>query len=195
MSHNENTWLVDERNGFLVYYTTQDDVALARKIYKDKFLSSSILNSRTVYGREESRVAGILGEIVFGHYLKNGYNFVGGGDVPFDFIFNDKKIDVKCKYRTVFPRKDFEASFFSYQGSSRFSQVDYYAFLSTMTDFRKFWFCGYVSKNNWINNPKGRLWKKGETDPSNKKRFDADTWNVFYRDIPQFKADPYDCFI
>jgi hypothetical protein len=190
-----NRWTIDERNNFPVYHTCQTDVDLANRIYHDKFAQSNTLNSKTVYNRQESRIAGILGEIVFGRYLEDNYKYVGMGDVPFDFIFNDKKIDVKCKYRTVFPRTDFEASFFAYQCSSRFSQVDYYAFLSTMTDFRKFWFCGYISKKDWIKNPKGKLWKRGETDPSNKKRFDEDTWSVFYRDIPQFKADPFDCFV
>jgi hypothetical protein len=182
---------LDKRNGFLMYETTPKDIALAHEIFNRDFKTTNTVNNKTVYARDESRIAGILGEIVFGDYLGDKGEYVGRGNVTYDFIVNDsKRVDVKCKYRTVPPKPEFEASFFVYQGAPHFKDVDYYAFLSTITGYRYVWFCGLASKQDWLNNPKGRLWKAGEVDNTNGKRFDADTWSVFYRDLEQFTEKP-----
>jgi hypothetical protein len=190
-----SNWFRDDSNGFIVYKTMSEDIELARKIHAQDFKKSNNLNGKTVYNREESRIAGILGEIVFGKYV--GRLGVRGerGDVIYDYIVNGKKVDVKCKFRTVPPKPTFEASFFAYQSSSHFADVDYYAFLSTIVGYEYVWFCGVVSKQEWLKNPLGRLWKAGEIDTSNGMKFQKDTWSVFYKDLGKFGTDPSACFI
>jgi hypothetical protein len=91
-----------------------------------------------------------------------------------------------CKFRTVVPRPTFEASFFAYQGSDYYKDVDYYAFLSTITNYKIVWFCAWASKDDWLKNPKGVLWKAGQTDPTNNKTFHKDTWSVLYQHLKRF---------
>lgn len=186
-------WFIDKRNGFLAYKPTRGDLDAMYAEHTRDFKNTNILNHRTVYDKEESRMAGILGEIVFQHYL--GETGVRCKNLSYDYVFNGKKIDVKCKFRTVVPRPIFEASFFSYQADTYYKDVEYYAFLSTIRDYETVWFCAYSSKENWLHNPNGVLWKTGQIDPTNRKRFDKDTWSVFYKDLGQFTDNPYNCFV
>ena len=177
-------FFIDATNGFLAYKTTAEDLRDMRTEFEEDFEKSNVLNSKTVYDREESRMAGILGEIAFGKWAgKNGLRKKG---LLYDYIYMGKKIDVKCKFRTVKPRPDFEASFFAYQGSPHFKEVDNYAFLSTTKGFDVVWFCGWTSKESWLNNPHGVLWKAGMTDFTNGKTFHKDTYSVLYKYLNQF---------
>jgi hypothetical protein len=184
-------WTVDSRNNFLMYNTSSQDIQEMYTEYDSVFKTSNIVNGNTVYDKKESRLAGILGEIVFQHYLGN--TAVRCSNLPYDYLYQNKKIDVKCKFRTVIPRPTFEASFFFYQSSNYFKDVDYYVFLSTITGYKTVWFCAWSDKNNWIHNPKGKLWKAGETDKTNGKVFHRDTWSVYYKDLPQL-TDYYNTF-
>ena len=140
-------------------------------------------------------MAGLLGELVFGELFgKHRCQYVGDRNLPYDYLLEISegvtiKVDVKTKFRKVLPKKDFEASFFAYQGSNFFAEVDYYCFLSTTEKLDVVWFCGVANKQEWVKNPKGRLWKKGETDFSNNKTFDADTWSVQYKFLRQISPD------
>ena len=185
---------IDPSNGFLVYKTTGQDMDSALEIYRRSFEKSNLLNSKTVYDRKGSRIAGILGEIVFQKYM-GSFGNKSLYDLSYDFLVCGKKVDVKCKYRTVVPRPTFEASLFAYQVERHFYGVDYYVFLSTLPDFKTFWFCGMVSRSDWLSNTKGKIWKAGDVDPSNNKRFDADTWSIFYKDLNPVLPNPEKCFV
>jgi len=179
-------WSVDD-NGFIKYQTSQADIDKAVEEYNKNFKDSNRLNGRTVYEKEESRIAGILGEIVFGHYAGEDAQRVY--NMPYDFISGDNMIDVKCKFRTVVPRLSYEASDFNYQNNTYSKDVTHYAFLSTITNYKYVWFCAWADRELWWHNPNGVLWKKGETDPTNRKLFHEDTWSVFYRNLNRFGFD------
>jgi hypothetical protein len=185
-------WFRDKRNGFLVYQTTDADVKKATAEFNTRFKNSNKLNSLTVYDKEESRIAGILGEIIFGLYA--GKLGTRADNKPQDFIVNKKLVDVKCKFRTVIPNQNFEASDFLYQNNDYSKPIEYYAFLSTISDYKYVWFCGWATHDGWWNNPKGTLWKKGQIDETNHKVFHEDTWSVFYKDLGTFSANPLDIF-
>jgi hypothetical protein len=183
----KSEWFMDNRNGFLSYKPTREDLLVMEDEYKRDFKKSNILNTKTIYNKEESRKAGILGEIVFGKWA--GLQAVRHKGLLYDFILNNNKIDVKCKFRTVPPRPNFEASFFSYQGAEYYKEVDYYAFLSTITNYSQVWFCAWATKDGFIKNPKGIFWKAGMVDPTNGKEFHEDTFSVFYQDLKRPTLD------
>lgn len=179
---------IDNDTGFLAYSTTEEDVKLAESIFEQEFSTSLNLNGKTVYAKKESRMAGILGEVVFEKFANTYFDTPciksERGAVQYDFLFDNQRIDVKTKFRSVVPKQDFEASFFMYQ--SVFTNVDMYAFLSTITNYKTVWFCGYLPKKQWIENSHGRIWKAGETDPTNGKVFHSDTYSVQYKYLYSF---------
>jgi len=179
-----------DQNGFLVFRPRKDTLDEAYAEYERDFSKSNRLNSKTVYNRKGSRLAGILGEIAFKKYAIGS---VRHKNLAYDFTFNGKTVDVKTKYRTVSPRGNFEASIFPYQEGNYFKAIDYYAFLSVIEDLSTIWFCGLSTKENWLTSPKRVLWKKGETDPTNGKTFEVDTWSIFYKDLTPFMTNPYAC--
>jgi hypothetical protein len=176
---------LDWDTGFLIYRTTPEDIEQMHVEYKRDFEKSNKLNSKTVYDKKESRLAGIIGEIAFKKFTGiHGERF---RNRPEDNIFYGRKWDVKCKYRSIPPRLEFEASEFTYQNNEYSKAIEYYAFLSTVPEFRLVWFCSWASHNDWWHNSKGKLWQKGDKDPTNGKIFDENTWSVFYKDMKKFK--------
>lgn len=173
-----------DRNGFLVYKTSLDQIFEAKRIFAERFSSSLSLNGRTVYDRMESRLAGIVGEIVYPSIFPNAQK-TPDRDIPYDFYHDGKKIDVKCKYRKVDPRENFEASFFAYQMGNKFKMVDRYVFMSTRDDFSTVWICGYIDKRDFMD--RAVLWRKGQTDPTNHKTFHEDTYSIFYSELNKYE--------
>ena len=173
-----------DNNKFVVYEPSQKLLTFAKSIFNNRFNSSRVLNARTVYERIESRLAGIVGECVYQELFPMAKKSPDR-DVPFDFYQDGKKIDVKCKYRTVPPKKNFEASFFAYQIGQHFQEVDRYVFMSTMGDFSKVWICGYIEKKDFLD--RAVVWKRGQVDPSNGKVFHEDTYSVFYNQLNQYQ--------
>lgn len=175
-------------NGFIVYNVSKAELDSANAIVDKEFTSSFNLNSKTVHNRRTSRVAGILGEIVFKNYYGDLTTQSPRGEYPYDFTMaGGLHVDVKCKCRNVTPKPTFEASVYTYQLTKYFDVVDYYVFMSTMPDFSKVWFCGYIGKDEWKNNPNGKLWLEGETDKSNGLLIKKDTWSVYYQYLRKFK--------
>lgn len=176
--------LSQDKNGFWVYKTNQDQIFEAKGIFAERFSSSLSLNGRTVYDRMESRLAGIVGEIVYQALFPTAQK-TPNRDIPYDFYYNGEKVDVKCKYRKVDPKNNFEASLFAYQLSGKFQTVDKYVFMSTKDDFSTVWICGYISKKSFMD--KAILWKKGQTDPTNNKTFHEDTFSLFYSQLNKYE--------
>lgn len=171
-------------NGFVVYETTGEQVFQAKEIFSKRFSSSLSLNSKTIYNRMESRLAGIIGEIVYQSIFKEAEK-TPDRDIPFDFYHDGKKVDVKCKFRKVDPKPSFEASFFAYQMSGKFQSVDRYVFMSTKDNFSRVWICGYIDKKDFID--RAVLWKKGQIDPTNRKVFHEDTLSVAYSQLNKYE--------
>ena len=156
-------------------------------IYAQKFSQSNRLNGHTDCLKTDSRKAGILGEIVF----KALYPVAIISTVyDYDFIYQGKRVDVKCKLRSAPPNWGQEASVYAYQ--LRKNSTDVYYFMSTTPQFEWVWICGYIERNELMLNPKSRLWKAGEFDKSNGKVFSQDTLSISYRNLKVPKLDGVD---
>ena len=174
---NKDILYIDKANGIPCYDVTETDMEKVNAIYDEMFPERDIINQNTVYARKHSRIAGILGEVVFENVFPEA---VKSTDITYDFVLDGQKVDVKCKYRTVVPRYSYEASFFFYQSSNRFN-ADMYHFMSTILDFSKVWLCGYGTKDEILNNAHMELWKAGETDTNNGMKFRQDTICLKYQ--------------
>ncbi len=190
-----NNFFMDQETGYLCYRTTQEDLEKAKALFDLDYSKTNNLNHKTVYNRTESRMAGLVGEVVFGQYYKGSCEYVARGGNPYDYIVHTPQgvsaaFDVKCKYRKVKPKPNFEASVYNYQAKSDFfKEVDYYAFLSTSGNFEKVWFCGFISKTELVCSEKSVFWAKGSVDPTNKKVFHEDTLSTFYKNLQPFRLN------
>jgi len=171
----------------MVYKTTPEDIKRMYDEYEENFSKSNLLNSKTVYGRKESRLAGVLGEIVF----KNMYpDATKPDDITYDFDYKSFKIDVKCKFRTVVPSLEYEASFFLYQSTKDFN-ADLYYFMSTKEPYSHVWICGFIHKADILSNPHMQIWRAGDVDRSNGMTFRKDTVCLKYKYLkPISKSNP-----
>lgn len=167
----------DNRAKMPCYLTDANDLEIAEREYERRFANGNVLNKSTVYDRKESRMAGILGEVIFSKLYKVT---AIPKDLTIDYEYNGHKVDVKCKMRKVEPRTDFEASFFAYQATSKFN-ADMYFFASTTEKMDKVWLCGFATKAKIMNHPEMVLWKAGEVDERNGMQFKKDTICIPYR--------------
>lgn len=176
MTHNHSVFY-DTPIKMYCYRTSKEDLQKAEDEYQTHFSKTNILNHNTIYAKKESRMAGILGEIVF----KNIYpEAEKADDITYDFKYNNHKLDVKCKYRTVKPSLNFEASFFLYQATKEFN-ADYYYFMSTIPSYQYVWLCGTGSKKFILEHPNREIWRAGEVDGSNGMAFKEDTLCLKYK--------------
>lgn len=173
----ENILSMDKNSGMLRYKTVPKDLSDAEAEYKLRFPETNLMNKKTVYDRKHSRIAGILGEIVFKKLYPKASK---SKDITYDFDLEGNKVDVKCKYRTVVPRLEYEASFFLYQAEEKFN-ADLYFFMSTIPSFEYVWLCGYMTKKGILENPHTEIWRQGQIDENNGMTFREDTICLKYK--------------
>jgi hypothetical protein len=176
-----NILAMDKVNKMPCYKIVPKDLQDAENEFKHRFSETNMMNQKTVYDRKHSRIAGILGEIVFKKIYPEA---IRSKDITYDFDLQGNKVDVKCKYRTVVPRLEYEASFFLYQADEKFN-ADLYYFMSTIPSFEYVWLCGYASKKEILENPNTEIWKQGEIDENNGMTFKEDTICLKYKYLNQ----------
>jgi len=149
--------------------------------YKKLYSAEPVLNNLTVHKKEESRFAGIIGELVFQRlYPKAGRVSLIDPGCPYDFRYIYEKVDVKCKVRTKAPKLEYEGSFFAYQ-LDELKRLDVLLyFMSTTKEFDRIWLCGYMPTVGFMNHPRLQVWQKGEIDQSNGKKYHAKTYGLAY---------------
>lgn len=174
----KNILTFDDSNRMYKYKTTPKDIAQATAEYEQSFGKSNLINNKTVYDKKESRIAGILGEVVFKVLYPEAIKSIS--DMTYDFDYLGKKVDVKCKYRKVKPLPEYEASFFKYQSVSAFKADEYY-FMSTIHSLEYVWMCGTISKDEMMNSPHMEIWRAGDVDKTNWMRFKEDTICLKYK--------------
>lgn len=167
-----------------------EDIQQAREEYQRAFKDEPILNSRTVHAREESRFAGILGEVVFERlYPKAVRMSLADPGLAYDFRYRGVHVDVKCKVRTSPPKPDQEGSFFAYQASELKRLHVMLYFMSTTREFDRVWLCGFIPSNMFLEHDRMQVWQKGEIDPSNGKQFAEKTYGLTYWHMYQINMD------
>ena len=127
------------------------------KIQCWEFLKNNNLGNRhTANGNKEQQLVGLIGEIITKKYFGVKHKWVNGFDGGFDFIYNNKKIDVKTMGRNVTPKKFYVNNFIALQKDF---DCDYYIFTSLNKIKNELCICGYVSKKELLE--KSILYKKG----------------------------------
>ncbi len=142
-----------------------------------------------------ANLVGAIGEIVFEEALKrSGIPFEPLYTTQHDLLmFGTKTLEIKTKDRTVSPQAKFEVSLNAYNHEHQVA--DYYAFISLQRErgdeedvqrFHTAWILGMANQRIVHGNKK--LWKAGETDPSNGMTFWTDTWNLYVDQLVPFNV-------
>lgn len=117
----------------------------------------------------DGNYAGIFAEVLFTEYVggtrENTYNY--------DVIYNDKKIDIKTKRRSVTPEPYYECSISDFNTEQ---DCDLYYFVSVRYDYSKATLLGYKSPSEYYDI--AEFHEEGDFDPDNGFTFKADCWNL-----------------
>lgn len=121
-------------------------------------------NHMTILESGQGQIPGTLGELGFIKYLKKNnieYDYVADQKLPYDFLINGIKVDVKTKLCTSKPKK-------SYSCHVAMTQKNYDAdiYVFARTDMERVYLLGYIDKSNFwcAENQNAKDVKKGEVD-------------------------------
>ena len=119
--------------------------------------------------RGEGSLVAYIGEEV----AKNVLNGQIKDTYDYDIVYQDTKVDVKTKERTVAPKPYYECSVADFNTKQ---DCDEYAFVSVLNTLKEAWYLGKISKPDFYK--KAVFHRKGEIDPSNNFTFKADCYNI-----------------
>ena len=91
----------------------------------------------------------------------------------YDIVYQNIKVDVKTKERTVPPRPHYECSVADFNTKQN---CDEYAFVSVLDTLKEAWYLGKISKPDFYK--KAGFHRKGEVDRANNFTFKADCYNI-----------------
>ena len=137
-------------------------------------LNNSIRNGK-------GTLVGCLGE----EMIKKTFPFLKRlNTFQFDFQFNDKRLEIKTKERTVPPQINYECSVNELNGRQ---DTDFYIFTSVMNTYDVGWILGYIKKEKMWES--ATIYNKGDIDPRNNFRFHCKTYNLYHTDLYKFKGN------
>lgn len=133
-----------------------------------------VLNRSFMNG--EGNLYGYLGEEVF---LSLFPDAIRVNTVNCDFLYKDKKVDIKTKHCTTSPKLFYECSVADYLKDKQ--KNDYYAFIRVKKDLTEGWFLGMIKKEEFFK--KARYMKKGQLDKSNNYTVRHNCYNLKIGDL------------
>ena len=119
-----------------------------------------------------NRLVGDIAEVVF-QLMYPSAKRISDTDRNADFLIKGKRVDVKCKDRSVDCKPNYEVSIETRQLDF---DVDWYAFFSFNNKTSVIQFLGWVSKEDYLT--KSKPLKKGSVDPTNGWTVNVDCNNL-----------------
>lgn len=122
-------------------------------------------------GNKEQQLTGVIGQnVVMNLFGLENINGKDGFDDGIDFVYNNRKIDVKTMGRTTDVRGNYTNNFLKLQD---YFQTDIYIFCSYNKINKEVTVCGWIDKRTFV--LKRNYFPKG----SERKRFDGTTFKTF----------------
>jgi len=129
-------------------------------------------NKFSIRNDDTKMIVSNLAEIVFSRTYPNAIR-ISNTDRNADFIMNGKRVDVKCKERSVFCEDYYDVSVEARQIEYN---ADWYMFYSYNSKQKVMEFLGGIEKEDFIKI--ATLYKKGDIDPSNNWKVSVDCYNL-----------------
>ena len=105
--------------------------------------------------------------------VKNVLNGEIKDTYDYDIVYQNTKVDVKTKERTVAPKPYYECSVADFNTRQ---DCDEYAFVSVLNTLKEAWYLGKIAKADFYK--KAVFHRKGEIDCANNFTFKADCYNI-----------------
>ena len=152
------------KSGFVEVKITKEMLEEATKL-----ATKNYVNTKNSLLKGEGNIIGALGEVVF----KTVYpQVIVCNTFDYDFILNQKTIDIKTKTCNSTPQPEFDNSIFAYQKQ----KCDEYVFIRILKDNSKAWILGSIPKVEYYK--KATFIPKGHVDSSNGFVNKADKYNL-----------------
>lgn len=134
-------------------------------------------------GDKSKQLVGMLAQTVLADYLKQPRPDISVGfDGGYDYIINNKKVDVKCMARKGYVIGNYVHNLIAYQKNY---DVDYYIFTSLNTTTNELEVCGVIGKEQFFS--KADLYEKGTV------RYKGRT--AFTLEAPTYELKQYKLFL
>lgn len=134
-------------------------------------------------GDKSKQLVGMLAQTVLADYLKQPRPDISVGfDGGYDYIINNKKVDVKCMARKGYVIGNYVHNLIAYQKNYN---VDYYIFTSLNTTTNELEVCGVIGKEQFFS--KADLYEKGTV------RYKGRT--AFTLEAPTYELKQYKLFL
>jgi len=128
--------------------------------YATRKATGSSFNKDTILEDGAGQLAGIIGELAFGRYLKSlqiPFEYVADRKQGYDFVVDGIKIDVKTKSCSSRPRPNYTAHV---THSQRDYDADLYVFARVSPSH--VWLCGHIEKEKFWSSPLAADVKRGQ---------------------------------
>lgn len=150
---------------------TSLQIERAEKLYQFECLSNSITTSK-------SQIYGAIGEIlVFDYYTAKGDAVIHSSQFDYDFIINEKKVEIKTIKTISIPKDSDNANISAFNATQK---TDIYYFVYVTPDKKKGFLCGWIYKEKFLE--LAELKKKGEIDKFNWV-FKSDTYSLKFSEL------------
>lgn len=134
-------------------------------------------------GDKSKQLVGMLAQTVLADYLRQPRPDISVGfDGGYDYIINNKKVDVKCMARKGYVIGNYVHNLIAYQKNY---DVDYYIFTSLNTTTNELEVCGVIGKEQFFS--KADLYEKGTV------RYKGRT--AFTLEAPTYELKQYKLFL
>lgn len=152
--------------------------------YAKYLISNCNYGNRGKFDGDKARqLVGMLAQTVLADYLRQPRPDISVGfDGGYDYIINDKKVDVKCMSRKGYIQGDFVHNLIAYQKNY---DVDYYIFTNLNTVTNELEICGVISKEQFYEMAK--LYREGTV------RYKGNT--SFKLEAPTYELKQYRLFL
>jgi len=134
-------------------------------------------NSYSITDADVSRLCGNLAEVIFSEMYPEAER-ISHKDLDADFILGGKRIDVKCKARSVYCLDTYEVTVETRQIGFN---VDEYVFFSYNFTEQVLEYLGAISKDDFVS--KAQVWKEGEVDTENGYEVVRDCYNLQIKEL------------
>lgn len=153
-------------------YEITDEITEIQKTWSD-FKGNEFSIRKDQFNRYVSDISEIVFQKMFPDAIRISHT-----DRHADFILKGKRIDVKCKDRTVDATTEYEASV---EARQKDFNVDWYAFFSYNRVSDKMQFMGWIAKDDYYS--QATLLKKGDVNGTNKWVVSVDCYNLKYEKL------------
>lgn len=171
-----------------VYSNGIIEVTITPKIFEEAetfALLFPVCNHKSTMTGEQNKIANLTGNLAescFNYVFPNAERV---NNYDFDFVWNDKTIDVKSKRCNSVPQNNFIVSVMEYSLNQQ--KNDYYVFARVKEDYSKCWILGVISKSGF--RKKSTLMKEGDYNPDTNYTSRVDSYDLAISQL--IKMDRY----